>query len=54
MPRAADTTREADAAQVDAYRRMSGTEHVRRALARLLYGDDLARNAWPGLELLDP
>jgi hypothetical protein len=28
--------------------------HVRRALARLLYGDALIRSAWPGRELLEP
>ncbi len=27
---------------------------VLRALVRLRYGDDLARGAWPGVELVDP
>jgi RNase P/RNase MRP subunit POP5 len=80
----ADTSPEADAAQVEVYRRMGGTARaevmfrltrmarsvaeagirsrhpdyddarVALALARLLYGDDLARHAWPGRELPDP
>ncbi len=84
MPFAADTTPEADAAQIDAYRRMSGSargealfrltrmarcaaeagirsrhpdygdEEVKRALARLLYGDDLVRDVWPARPLVDP
>jgi hypothetical protein len=84
MPIAADTSPEADAAQVEAYRRMGGTgraqvmfrlcamtrqaaeagirarhpeyddAQVRLALARLVYGDDLVRRAWPGRELLEP
>jgi hypothetical protein len=29
-------------------------ERVRLALVRLLYGDDLVREAWPGRELVDP
>lgn len=81
---AADTSREADAIQTEAYRRMGGTgraqimfrlsemtrrtaeagirrrhpdydrEQVTRALTRLLYGDDVARLAWPGRELVAP
>ena len=84
MPIAADTSPEADAVQVEAYRQMGGaervqvmfrlTEMVRRtamagirrrhpeyddadvllALARLLYGEDLVRRAWPGRHLPDP
>jgi hypothetical protein len=84
MPIAADTSDEADAVQIEAYRRMGGAgrgqvmfrlnEMVRRtsmagirrrhpeygeadvllALARLLYGDDLVRRAWPGQRLPDP
>jgi hypothetical protein len=84
VPIAADTSPDADAAQIDAYRRMGGTGRVQvmfrlndvarrtveagirtrhpeyddgevlRALARLLYGDDLVRGAWPGRELVDP
>jgi hypothetical protein len=27
---------------------------VLRALARLLYGDDLVQSAWPGRKLVDP
>jgi hypothetical protein len=80
----ADTSPEADAVQVEAYRRMGGTARAaamfrltrmartiaeagirarhpdyddaraRLALARLLYGDDLVREAWPGSELVDP
>jgi hypothetical protein len=45
VPIAADTSADADAVQIEAYR---------RARARLLYGDDLVRRAWPGLELVDP
>jgi hypothetical protein len=81
---AADTTAEADAIQVQAYRQMGGTgraqvmfrlcqmtrqaaeagirrrhadyddAQVRLALARLLYGDDAARCAWPDRELVEP
>lgn len=81
---AADTSPEADAVQLEAYRRMGGTgrvqvmfrlsvmareaaaagirarhpeyddAQVKRALARLRYGDDVARAAWPDLELVDP
>jgi hypothetical protein len=81
---APDTSPDADAAQIDAYRRMGGAarvqvmlrlgEMVRRAaeagirrrhpeyddgrvtlaLARLLYGDDLARRAWPDREPAEP
>jgi len=81
---AADTSHDADAAQLDAYRRMGGTERVavmfrltrmardvaeagirsrhpdyddarvKQALARLLYGDDLVRRAWPDQPLVDP
>ena len=84
MSIAADTSPEADAVQVDAYRRMGGAgrtqvmfrlcetarqaaeagirqrhpeyddAHVRRAFFRLLYGEDLARCAWPDLELVEP
>jgi hypothetical protein len=84
MSIAADTSPDADAVQVEAYRRMGGTgrvqvmfrlcemarqaaeagirrrhpeyddAHVRLALARLLYGDDLVRHAWPDRELVDP
>jgi RNase P/RNase MRP subunit POP5 len=84
MPIAADTSPEADAAQVEAYRRMGGTARVEAmfrltrmarstaeagirsrhpdyddarvalALARLIYGDDLVRHAWPGRQLVDP
>ena len=81
---AADTSPEADALQLAAYRRMGGAGRaqvmfrlsamareaaeagirrrhpdygdgdVRRALARLLYGDALVRRAWPGRGLLAP
>jgi hypothetical protein len=81
---ASDTSADADAAQLEAYRRMGGagrleiafrltrlaritTEagirsrhpdyddaHVKLALARLLYGDDLVRSAWPDRPLVDP
>jgi len=81
---AADTSLEADTAQLEAYRRMGGTARaevlfrltrlgrgaaeagirsrhpdyddarVTLALARLIYGDDLVRRAWPGRELVDP
>jgi hypothetical protein len=84
MPIAADTSPEADALQIEAYRRMGGTgraqvmfrlcemarqaaeagirkrhpdyddAQVRMAFARLLYGDDLVRGAWPGRALVDP
>jgi hypothetical protein len=84
MPIAADTSPEADAVQVEAYRRMGGAgrvqvmfrlnEMVRRtamagirrrhpeygdadvllALAQLLYGEDLVRQAWPGQRLPVP
>jgi hypothetical protein len=84
MPIAADTSPEADAAQIEAYRRMGGAgrvevmfrltrmargaaeagirsrhtdyddERVKLALARLLYGDDLVRRAWPERPLVDP
>ena len=84
MPIAADTSPEADAVQVEAYRRMGGAgrvqvmfrlnEMVRRtamagirrrhpeygdadvllALAQLLYGEDLVRQAWPGQRLPGP
>ena len=84
MAIAADTNPDADAVQLEAYRRMGGTgrvqvmfrlcemarqaaeagirkrhpeyddSHVKLALARLLYGDDLVRGAWPDRELLDP
>jgi hypothetical protein len=84
MPIAADTSPDADAVQVEAYRRMGGTgraqvmfrlcemarqaaeagirrrhpeyddARVRRACFRLLYGEDLARCAWPDLELVEP
>jgi len=84
MPIAADTSPDADAVQLLAYRRMGGAgraqvmfrltamaretaeagirgrhpdyDHgqVMRALARLLYGDELVRRAWPGQELLEP
>jgi hypothetical protein len=84
VPLAHDTSPEADALQLEGYRRMGGagraqvmfrlselarrtTEagirrrhpgydatQVRRALARLLYGDDLVRQAWPGRELEEP
>lgn len=79
-----DTTPDAHAIQLDAYRRMEGrgrvaimfrlgemtrrttmsgirSRHpeyddvqVRLALARLLFGDDLVRRAWPGRELVNP
>jgi hypothetical protein len=84
MPIAADTSPDADAVQIEAYRRMGGTaraeamfrltrmargaaeagirsrhpdyddSRVGLALARLLYGDDLVRLAWPGRDLVDP
>jgi hypothetical protein len=84
VPIAADTSPEADAAQIEAYRRMGGTgrvqvmfrlsemtrraaeagirsrhpeygdDSVKLALARLLYGEDLVRRAWPGRELVEP
>ena len=84
MAIAFDTSPEADAAQVEAYRRMGGmgraqvmfrlcemsrraaevgirARHphyddmqVRLALARLVYGDDLVRHAWPDHELVEP
>ena len=84
MPIAADTSPDADAVQLEAYRRMGGTgraqvmfrlsdmtrrtaeagirqrhpeydaEQVTRALARLLYGDDVVQCAWPGRELMAP
>ncbi len=84
MAIAADTSPEADAAQIEAYRRMGGAgrvevmfrltrmargaaeagirsrhadyddERVKLALARLLYGDDLVRRAWPDRPLVDP
>ena len=84
MPVAADTSPDADAVQVEAYRRMGGAARVqamfrltrvarglaeagirsrhpeyddgrvRLALARLLYGDDLVRRAWPDHELVEP
>lgn len=84
MSIAADTSPEADAAQVLAYQRMGGTgraqvmfrlsqmsrqaaeagirarhpeyddAQVKLALARLVYGDDLVRRAWPARELVDP
>lgn len=84
MRTAADTSLEAAAVQLEAYRRMGGTARaqvmfhlgamargaakagirsrhpgydeaqVRLALARLLYGDDLVRRAWPDRELVDP
>lgn len=84
MSIAADTSPEADAVQVEAYRRMGGTGRaeilfrltrmargvaeagirhrhpeyddgrVALAVARLMYGDDLVRRAWPGRELVDP
>lgn len=31
-----------------------GDEDVRRALVRLLHGDDVARRVWPGRGLLEP
>jgi hypothetical protein len=84
MPIAADTSADADAVQLEAYRRMGRAgrlqvtfrlvrmarnaaeagirhrhpdyddAHVRLALARLLYGDDLVRRAWPDRPLVDP
>jgi hypothetical protein len=81
---AADTSPEADAAQIEAYRRMGGParaeilfrltrmardasergirgrhpeyddSQVRLALARLIYGDELVRRAWPGRDLVEP
>jgi len=81
---AADTSSEADAVQLEAYRRMGGAgrgqvmfrlnelvreaakagirrrhpdyddEDVLRALARLLYGEELVCQAWPGRPLKDP
>jgi hypothetical protein len=81
---AEDTSPEADAVQLEAYRRMGSTARaevmfrlctmargaaeagirtrhpgydeaqVRLALARLLYGDDLVRHAWPDRELVEP
>jgi hypothetical protein len=44
------------AAEAGIRRRHPGYDdaHVRLALARLLYGDDLVRAAWPGRDLLDP
>jgi hypothetical protein len=84
MSIAGDTGPEADAAQVEAYRRIGGTgraqvmfrlcemtrkaaeagirarhpqydgTQVRLALARLVYGDDLVRRAWPDRELVEP
>ena len=79
-----DTTPDAYAAQLEAYRRMQGRGRVavmfrlgdmarrmtmagirrrhpeyddvqvRLALARLLFGDELVRRAWPGRELVSP
>ena len=79
-----DTSPDANAAQLDAYRRMGGAERlaiayrlsesvrglavagirsrhpayddgqVHRALVRLLFGDGLARDVWPGEPLVDP
>jgi hypothetical protein len=84
MSIAADTSPEADAVQVEAYRRMGGAgraqvmfrlcemareaatsgirarhpeyddEQVKRALARLRYGDELVRSVWLDVELVDP
>jgi len=84
MSLAADTSPEAAAVQIEAYRRMGGPGRgqvmfrlsqavrlasmagIRRrhpeysegdvlvALARLVYGDDLVRRAWPGHGLRDP
>lgn len=84
MLSAADTSLEAAAVQLDAYRRMGGLgraqvmfrlgEMARRAAeagirqrhpeyddrqvmlarARLLYGDELVRRAWPQGELVEP
>jgi len=84
MLRAADTSLEAAAVQLDAYRRMGGLgraqvmfrlgEMARRAAeagirqrhpeyddrqvmlarARLLYGDELVRRAWPQGQLVEP
>lgn len=84
MALAADTSPEAHAVQVEAYRQMGGAgrvqvmfqlnEMVRRtatagirqrhpeygdadvllALAQLLYGEDLVRQAWPGQRLPVP
>ena len=81
---AADTSPDAEAVQIEAYRRMGGTarvqvmfrlgemarraaeagirrrhpesddRRVRLALARLLYGDDLVRRAWPDREPAEP
>jgi hypothetical protein len=31
-----------------------GREQVKLALARLIYGDELVREAWPGSPLLEP
>lgn len=83
-PSSADTSPDADAVQLDAYRRMSGAERLRvayglneltrhltmagirqrhpeyddeqvlLAFARLRYGDDLVRSAWPGRALVEP
>ena len=79
-----DTTPEAYAAQIEAYRRMGakertavtfrlnelaretavagirarhpdyGEEQARRALFRLIFGDELTRAVWPGRDLVDP
>ena len=84
MAIAADTSPEADSAQIEAYRRMGGAgrvdvmfrltrmargaaeagirsrhadyddERVKLALARLLYGEDPVRRAWPDRPLADP
>lgn len=84
MSPVADTSPEADALQVEAYRGMGGTGraqvmfrlcetarqaaeagirkrhpgyddvHVKLALARLLYGDDLVHRAWSDRELVEP
>jgi hypothetical protein len=82
MAIAADTSPEADAAQIEAYRRMGGAgrvdvmfrltrmargaaeagirsrhyddERVKLALARLIYGEDLVRRAWPDRPLAEP
>ena len=84
MPLAADTSADAEAVQLEAYRRMGGArrvqimfglgdmarrtaeagirqrhprydnEQVMLAWARLLYGDDLVRRAWPDRGLVKP
>ncbi len=64
-----DTTPEAYAAQIEAYRRMGREtalagirarhpdyreEQARLALFRLILGDELTRAVWPGRDLVDP